>query len=115
MTTLGRSQGDYEAGPGRLACGSAEGGLHSPTRGGRLAAVFGRTPLPTLGAVAASIDHSEPVRRAFLIAVALAALCAVAPAWAAAASSPTGLTGVALSGSVDLAWQPVSGVSAYNV
>src|SRR3954452_7325076 len=55
------------------------------------------------------------VRRAFVIAVALAAIYVAPPAWAAAAASPTGLTAVALGASVDLAWQPVAGVTNYNV
>src|SRR5438105_2936671 len=55
------------------------------------------------------------VRRLLVIVVAAAAVATAAPALAAAAPSPAGLAGVALDGSVDLAWQPVAGVSAYNV
>src|SRR5207245_739700 len=50
-----------------------------------------------------------------LLAVAVAALALAAPALAEAAPSPAGLAGVALNGSVDLAWQPAAGASAYNV
>jgi fibronectin type 3 domain-containing protein len=55
------------------------------------------------------------VRRVFVTAVAIAALVAIAPSRAAAALSPAGLTAVALDASVDLAWQPVAGVTVYNV
>jgi hypothetical protein len=55
------------------------------------------------------------LRRVLVTAVALAAFAAVAPSWASAAPSPAGLTAVALDASVDLAWQPVAGVTMFNV
>jgi hypothetical protein len=50
-----------------------------------------------------------------LIAAALAALALAVPTLAQAAPSPAGLTGIALNGSVELAWQPAAGATAYNV
>src|SRR5437763_1212340 len=56
------------------------------------------------------------LRHLFVVLAAIAAIAAAAPTLAsAAAPSPAGVTGVALSGSVDLAWQTVSGATAYNV
>src|SRR5439155_17005042 len=61
-----------------------------------------------------SAEATNVVRRP-LLAAAVAALALAAPALAQAAPSPAGLTGVALSASVDLAWQPAAGATAYNV
>jgi len=49
-----------------------------------------------------------------LLAV-LVALAAGAPAAAEAALPPAGVTGFALDGKVELAWQPVAGATGYNV
>jgi len=53
-------------------------------------------------------------RIARALAAALVTL-ALLPALAHAASAPTGVTAVALTGKVELAWQPVAGASSYNV
>jgi hypothetical protein len=55
------------------------------------------------------------VIRAFLVAVAVATLLAGASAGAIAPTAPKGLTGIALDGSVGLAWQSVSGADHYSV
>jgi fibronectin type 3 domain-containing protein len=57
-------------------------------------------------------DHG--VTRSF-VAAAVAALSLVVPTLAHAAVSPTGLTGMPLDGSVELAWQSAAGATAYNV
>ena len=44
---------------------------------------------------------------AFLLLLAVPALASAAP--------PTGLTGMALDGRVELAWQPAAGATSYNV
>ena len=46
--------------------------------------------------------------------LATAFVAVVSPALAEAAA-PTGVTGIALDGQVQLAWQPAAGASAYNV
>ncbi|MDX6411698.1 MAG: hypothetical protein QOE91_1214, partial [Gaiellaceae bacterium] len=50
-----------------------------------------------------------------LLAPAVAALALAVPALAQAAPSPSGLTGMARNASVELAWQPAAGATAYNV
>jgi hypothetical protein len=60
-------------------------------------------------------DDRSFVSRRLLVVTAVLALVAVAPGRAAAAPAPAGATGAALDGSVDLAWQPVTGATGYNV
>src|SRR5690348_8596953 len=58
------------------------------------------------------------VKRFLVIVVAAVAVAAVVPGSQRAAtipSAPTGVTGIALSGSVKLAWQPMAGASGYTV
>jgi len=55
------------------------------------------------------------VKRFVLIAAITAALAVAIPAVASAAPTPTGVTGIALSGSVQLAWQPAPGATGYTV
>jgi hypothetical protein len=59
------------------------------------------------------------MRRLILVGLTLAALTVVLPSSSSFAVNggppPLGVTGLALSSSVQLAWQPVSGASAYNV
>jgi hypothetical protein len=54
------------------------------------------------------------LRLALAISIAMVA-AAVAPSLASAAAAPTGPSGIALSGSVELAWQPVAGAGSYSV
>src|SRR5207302_2713333 len=65
--------------------------------------------------VAREIEDPFTLKRSLLVLVALAAFATAVPATADAAASPAGLTGIALDGAADLAWQPVAGASAYNV
>ena len=55
------------------------------------------------------------MKRFALIAVIAAALAAAIPAVAAAAPPPSGATGIALQGKVELAWQPAAGATGYTV
>ncbi len=58
--------------------------------------------------------HSRVLRLALALTVA-AAVAGTVPALAQAGPSPSGPTAIALSSSVQLAWQPVAGASTYTV
>src|SRR2546425_549386 len=90
--------------------------LENPTLGQDPPQSGGKPPERTIRAEIVEsrrgIEDPLTLKRSLLVLVALAALATAVPATADAAASPAGLTGIALDGAADLAWQPVAGASA---